>query len=450
VTTTVTSAVEWPRWEDPAFYLQDAEVIQASMAAQRQAAPVSWYEAPGLTSGFWVLSKWEDVRFVGSHPELFCNRYGFLVGDTCDPATVWEQLPAWAQEELSKPGLTAAQKRGLIARGKGLSDPGIENMIFLDPPRHGQVRSIFMQALKPSLVRSLKPRMAEIADEFLDEIEPGTVVDFTKTVGRIPATLMTELIGVPRELREQFIEMASANLEAMAITPDKDPAEVERIQGLTRKLHVYCDQLLQERRESGGAGEDLVSVVAGSELDGVPVTRDLAFRFVVHFIVAGETTRDLLSHLALALAQRPEQRRLLLERPELLPNAIEETLRYYPANWTGCRTATQRVEISGRTMEQDDFVVLAYASANRDEDVWERPDEYDIMRSFERDHLGFGHGEHSCPGALLARVDSAVIWERVLARFGDWELAGEPVTWSNPFLRGVASLPVRFERKETA
>jgi cytochrome P450 len=448
MTTAVASTVDWPRWEDPGFYIQDPEVMQAQMAAQRESAPVHFYEAPRLAAGVWVLSKWADCRFVGSHPDLFCNRYGFAVGDANQPTeAVLNQLPEWTRDELAKPGVTLAQRRGLIARGKlSLGDPELENMIFLDPPRHAQVRSIFMKAMRPSLVRKHKPRMAEIADEFIDElITAGEEVDFVKTIGRIPAAVMTEMVGVPSSEREQFIKLASAHLEAITITPDKDPEEVARIQKLAKEFREYCNNLLEDRRASGGTGDDLISHVVRSELDGKPVPRSTAFVFITHFLSAGETTRALLSHLAMALGERPEQRRLLVEKPALLENALEETMRYYPINWTGCRTATQAIEVGGQTIQPDDFVAMAYAAANRDPDVYPNPDEYDITRSFDHDHLGFGHGEHSCPGALLARTDSIAIWERLLARFSDWELAGEPVTWSNPFLRGVASLPIRFQ-----
>jgi cytochrome P450 len=445
VTTAVASTVEWPRWEDPAFYNQDTETIHASIGAQRREAPVYRYESPALTTPLWVLTRWEHVRYVESHPELFCNRYGFLIGDASDPAAVIGQLPAWAQEELRKPGLTPAQVRGLIARGKlSLGDPELENMIFLDPPRHGQVRDIFMKALRPSLVRSLKPKIAEITDEFLDRIEPGAEVDFVKTVGRVPATLMTELIGVPRDLRERFIELASNHLVAITITPDKDPDEVARVRRMEAEFHEYCDRLLAERRAGGGEGEDLISVIAQSELDGKPVPRSLAIVYITHFISAGETTRDMLSFFAWAMAERPDQRRLLAERPELIPNAIEETLRYYPDGWSQCRTTTQPVEIGGQAIDEGEYVMAVFASANRDEDVYERPDDFDVTRSFEKDHLGFGHGEHSCPGALLTRVDAGVIIERLLARFPDWEPAGTPQRWATPFLQGMSSLPLTF------
>jgi cytochrome P450 len=445
----IMDSVSWPAWEDPAFYRQDAEVMHRQMQAQQQASPVHWYEAGDLATGVWVLSKWADCRFVGSHPDLFCNRYGHAVGDAHEPTeAVRTQLPEWARTELSKPGVTAARARELIARGKlSMGDPELENMIFLDPPRHGQVRSIFMQSLRPSLVRGHKRRIAEITDEFLDEmIAPGEPVDFVTTIGRVPAAVITELVGVPRSMREEFIRMASAHLQAVTVTPGKDPAEVKRLHDASREFRAYVDELLAERRAGGGDGDDLISVIVRSQLDGGPVPRSLAFVFITHFVAAGETTRILLSHLAMALGQRADQRRMLLDDPQLLANAIEETLRYYPVNWSGCRTATQDVQIRGQTIAKDDYVVMAYAAANRDPEVYADPDRYDINRTLDRDHLGFGHGEHSCPGALLARTEAVTIWERVLARFGDWELAAQPVTWSTPFLRGLTSLPVVFHQ----
>src|SRR6476646_3206213 len=107
-----------------------------------------FYERPeGCTSGFWVLSKWADQRSVGSRPEIFSNRFGFMVGQVRDPSTFMQQLPAWTQDELSKPGLTPAQIRGLLASGMlSLGDRELKNMMLMDPPRHAEVRNIFMRA----------------------------------------------------------------------------------------------------------------------------------------------------------------------------------------------------------------------------------------------------------------------------------------------------------------
>ena len=439
------SDVAYPAWEDAAFYTQKPEVIYASIAELRRAAPVHWYEPPGFATGFWVLSKWEHQRFVGSHPELFSSRYGFALGDASAPSAVKQQLPKWAQQALDTPGISPAETRRIIALGKvSLGDPEFESLILSDPPRHGEIRNIMMKALRPSLVRSLKPRIAEITDEFLDDVAPDAETDFVTTVGRIPAALMTELIGVPRDMRDEFIEMASAQMQAITIDPNRDAAEVERIQRRIAKFHDYCDGLLAARRKRGGEGDDLASSIARSEHDGRPVPHGMAISFIHTFVNAGETTRAHLSFAALALAEHPDQRRLLVERPELVENAVEESLRYYPLNWSGCRTATQDVEIGGRTIRKGDYVMMAYASANRDEDVWDRPDEFDVTRSFDKDHQTFGYGEHSCPGALLARTDSRTIHERLLARFPDWELAGVPKRWASPFLQGMTSLPLKF------
>ncbi len=332
----------------------------------------------------------------------------------------------------------------MIVRAKlSLGDPELENIAYLDPPRHNQVRKVLSGALKPSLVRSLKPRIAELADEVLDGIEPGEEVDFVKTLGRIPTTLMTELIGVPRDTRERFIELASEHLNAVAVRPGRTPEEVEQAERMAAQFLDYIKELLAERK-AAGTGDDLVSVVARSEIDGSPVPQSMAMAFISFFINSGETTRALLSHMAMCLAAHPDQRSVLLEQPELLGNAIEETMRYYPVNWTHCRTALEATEIAGQSVEREDYLVVAYASANRDDDVYEHPDEYDITRSFPIDHLGFGHGEHGCPGRVQATTIVRGVWERILARFSDWELVGDPQTFSTPFIRGVVSLPIRF------
>jgi cytochrome P450 len=433
----------WPAWTDTSFYAQDLAVILESMAAQRREAPVHWYE-PG---GFWVLSKWEHQRYALSHPELFCSRFGHLMTDAQDPASVADQLPPWARDALERPRLTAADKRRIVMRASlSFGDPDFEHIASLDPPRHGEVRTIFMQALRPSLVRSLRPHIAQITDEVLAEITPDTEGNFVTSAGRIQPSVMAELIGVAREMREQFVEWSAAHVKAVTVDPEWEPEEVARLQGLAESFRTYCNELIDERRAGGLGGDDLVSVVMRAEVDGAPVQHEHYFPFIASFMTGGETTRILVSNAALALAEHPDQRRRLVEQPELIPNAIEEILRFYPINWSQARTATQRTEIGGEVIEKDDFVIMPLPSANRDEEVWERPDEFDITRSFEAPHLAFGHGEHSCPGQLLTRVDSAVILERLLQTFSSWELTREPTRVATPFLLGITELPLTFHR----
>jgi ferredoxin len=160
VVTTDSSTVKWPQWEGASFYLQAPDVMYASIAAQRRAAPVFWYEPPGYPTGFWVLSKWEHQRFVGSHTELFCSRNGFAIGDASEVSTVVGQLSAWAREELGRPGVTPAETRHLIARGKlSMGDPGFESLILSDPPRHGQIRSVLMKAMRHGICVDACPQV---------------------------------------------------------------------------------------------------------------------------------------------------------------------------------------------------------------------------------------------------------------------------------------------------
>ena len=435
----------WPKWEQHAFYNLEPDVIHAAIKAQRNAAPVYWYEPEGFPTGFWVLSKWADVRFVGSHPELFSSQYGFAVGDASDPATVLHQLPDWAREKIESGTLSPAETRRAISLGKlSMGDPNFVSLILSDPPQHGHIRNIMMKALRPSLVRKQKPLIAEITGEVLDAITAGEVTDFVTTIGQIPAALMTDLIGVPRDMREEFIDMSSAQMKAIIIDPDRDPEEAARINARVREFHQYCKDLIADRKGRGGEDDDLVSVIAHSEYEGKPLPDGMAISFIHTFVNAGETTRSSMSLLAWLLAEHPDQQRLLAAEPALLGNAMEEQLRYFQLNWTGCRTATEDVEVGGQRIKAGDYVVMAYASANRDEDVWDRPNEFDITRSFEKDHLGFGYGEHSCPGALLARTNTTTIFEQLLARFPQWQRAGEIVRWSSPFIQGMTSLPVRF------
>ena len=230
-------------------------VMYASIAAQRHAAPVYWYEPPGYPTGLWVLSKWEHQRYVGSHPELFCSRV--RVRHRRRERSVDGECTSFRNGRSS-----AIQRRepepGGDARGSspGASSrwatPNFESLILADPPRHGQIRNILMKALRPSLVRSLKARIAEITDEFLDEIEPGAETDFVTTVGRIPAALMTELIGVPRDMRDRFIEMASAQMSAITIDPNRDAgrgrADPAARRGVPRLLRRAAGRATGERR----------------------------------------------------------------------------------------------------------------------------------------------------------------------------------------------------------
>jgi cytochrome P450 len=416
------------------------------MRAQRRAEPVHWYE-PG---GFWVLSKWEDVRYAGSHPALFSSRYGFQTSDAGDPREAAEQLQPWAREELSQPGLTAAQKRGIIARGRTMRayeerpDDKYTHMILLDPPRHQEVRRVLTMALSAKLIASIGPLIADVTDDLLDRIRPGEVFDVVPIIGGIPAALIASLIGVPREMHDQFAAWATASMTLAALPLDAEPDTIALLSSQVDDFMAYAHELIEQRRAERATGDDLISAFLRSELDGVPITPELMLTYTKLIISGGSgTTKQLFSLLVHGLAEHPEQRELLRERPDLMANAIEETLRYYPVVWAQARTAMQDLELRGKQIRKDDYLLLAYASANRDEDAWENPDEYDITRPRRR-HVAFGWGEHVCPGSSLVRRYAPIVLERMVSRFASWELAGTPERHSSLMLNGFITLPIRF------
>jgi cytochrome P450 len=427
------------------FYDADLEEIYDVFAQMRREEPVFWYEP----ARFWVLSKYEDQRYVGSHPELFSSRYGFLIGDNFNPSRVATQLPDWAREKLRADGMTRAETRGLISRATlCLGDPELLNLGCLDPPEHGHVRRILTKAFSQRLIRDLGPMVEQATDAALNAIQPGTTVDFIEAVAaRITAALAIELVDVPAADRQKFIPWSVGLLESATLTPETDPARVERIHQWTQEFIEYLRELLEKRRAN--PGDDVLSRIAQSELDGKPVSPSTALMLSVIFIAGvSDTSSKLIGLTAQALAEHPDQRAILFDHPEFIGNAVDEVLRFYPIIWTQCRTALERTQIRDRTIAKHDFLVLPFPSANRDEDVWERPDDFDVTRTFDatQQHLGFGWGAHSCPGASLGRLEGRVFLKKMLTRFPNWELAGEPVRYQNSMMvNGIQSMQVHFQ-----
>jgi cytochrome P450 len=445
VSSNVTSLTERAALDQPWFYDADLDYIYDVFAQMRREEPVFWYE-PGR---FWILSKYEDQRHVGSHPELFSSRYGFLIGDNFDPAGVVEQLPGWAQETLGSCPMTRQETRGFISRATlSLGDPELLNLGCMDPPEHSHVRNILSNALSVRVVRDLRPMIERITSATLEAIEPGSILDFIETVAaQIPSLLISELVDVPIGDREKFVSWSVAFVESATLTPETDPERVERIVRWAAEFVDYLEELLESRRAH--PGDDVLSRIVSSELDGEPVSQSTALMLTVIFIAGvNNTSSKLIGFSAQALAERPDQRAILLKHPEFVDAAVDEVLRWYPIIWTQCRTALERTEIRGRTIEEGAYLVLPFPSANRDEDIWEHPDRFDVTRAIGtvRQHLGFGWGAHRCPGAAIARLEGRVFLEEMLARFPSWELAGEPVRHRNSMMvNGLQSMPVRFE-----
>jgi cytochrome P450 len=269
-------------------------------------------------------------------------------------------------------------------------------------------------------------------------VQPGSVHEFAEEIAApLPTRMIAELIGAPPDDWEQFRAWSDA------ATGTADPEiELDPLVAMGQ-LFEYFQELIAARRAE--ARDDLLSVLAGAEIDGVRLTDEDLLNFAFLLLVAGnETTRNLIALGTLALIAHPDQCRLLATDPTLIPGAVEEMLRWNSPVVHMARTATTDVQIRGQLIAEGDTVVMLYGSANRDEDVF-GPDseEFNVTRH-PNPHIAFGCGEHSCVGAQLARLEATVLFDELLRRFPGMELVGEVDRMRATMVPGVKRMPVRM------
>jgi len=375
-------------------------------ALLRREDPVHWHEKPSGPA-FWAITKHADVAHVSRTPKVFSS---------AQTTNVWDPPP----EQLA------------ILQGV---------MINMDPPKHISYRNMVNKGFTPRRINMLEPFVRRVARGIVDDVAGRGECDFVEDVAALlPTTMICELFGIPDEDRRHAYELA--NRLTSSDDPDAGGSDGDAEKAFAETF-AYAIKLAELKRKA--PAEDLATVLVQGEIDGEPVD-DLVFgTFVLMMIVAGnETTRTVTSNGMLRLIQHPEQRAAMAADPSLIPNAIEEILRYDPAVHHFRRTATEDVELRGVQIKAGDKVVLWYPSANRDDEVFTDPDVFDIRRTNARDQLSFGIGQHFCLGASLARLQLSVIFEEVLRRLPDISLAGEPRRLRSNFINGVKEMPVRF------
>jgi len=380
----------------PDFYAGDPYPAYREL---RATAPVCWNDV----TKFWALLKYEDIRFVSSSPALFTSTKGITIPDPAMPSPVQEG-----------------------------------NLIFSDPPRHRQLRKLINSGFTRRRVAVLEPKIREIVRGILDGIEPGSVHEFAEEIAApLPTRMIAELIGAPPDDWEQFRAWSDA------ATGTADP-EIELDSFVAMgQLFEYFQKLIAARRAE--PRNDLLSVLAEAEIDEHRLTDEDLLNFAFLLLVAGnETTRNLIALGTLALISHPDQRRLLVEDPALIPGAIEEMLRWNSPVVHMARTAVADVEIRGQRIAEGDVVVMLYGSANRDEDVFGSDSEEFKVTRHPNPHIAFGCGEHSCVGAQLARLEATVMFEELLGRFPRLELAGQVDRMRATMVPGVKRMPVRL------
>jgi cytochrome P450 len=251
--------------------------------------------------------------------------------------------------------------------------------------------------------------------------------------------VIAELLGIADTDRDNFRRWSDA---AISSTDTETPA----LDDLAALYRFLVEHVRARRAHAGSEGrdEDIVSVLATAEIDGQRVSTADAVGYCLALLVAGnETTRHLVSGTALALSEHPEQRDALAADPSLVTTAIEECLRWVTPIQTFGRTVTHDTELGGQPLRAGDWVVLLYASANRDEAVFgPTAARFDVTRRVDASHVAFGFGEHLCLGAALARLEAQVLLEELLARFPAFGVVGEPHWARSTLVRGMEQLPV--------
>jgi cytochrome P450 len=353
--------------------------------------------------GFWVVSRYEDIRDLSHDPGHFCSGRGALVNDP---------IRSSGTPMLSR------------------------SILHMDPPEHAVFRKLVNRQFTPRALSGLEESIRKSASRLLDAVDARGEIDFVAELAApFPLTVIAELLGIEEADREDFRRWSDAAIESPDLPSEETMAALGELSG-------FIVEHIRAKREL--PGQDLVSLLVGSEVDGQPLSKEDLFMFLLTLLVAGnETTRTLLSGSAVALAEHPDQRVSLAGDPALLPGAVEECLRWVTPVHAFCRTATEDAVIAGTSVRAGDYLCMLYASANRDERIF-GPDAavFDVRRQTVPVHLAFGFGEHVCLGATLARIEARIFYEELLARFPDYEVAGPVERVLSTTVAGIRSLPV--------
>lgn len=377
---------------------RDGEVFRGL----RDTAPLFWQAGPGEERGFWSLTRHADVEAVAKDPGRFGNAEGTQIASR---------------------------------RAEGSGPRQIHNM---DAPQHGPMRRLLTSTFTPRAVEKLAPRVQEVTAALLDEALELGEFDFVKVISsRLPLLVFAPMLGVPVEDADLLLRWTN---ESSSEDPEYS-AGPETAARAREELFAYFADLTERRRRD--PADDVVSTLVRAEIDGAPLTQEWLNPYYFVLTVAGnETTRNLLTGSVHALAQHGGWPALRAGGEGLLRSGIEEMVRWVSPVVHMRRTATTDVELHGRTVRAGEKVVLWFASANRDERAFPEPDVFRLDRTPNR-HLGFGVGPHFCIGAHLARMETRVFYEQVLARGIRIEPLAEPDRLLSNWFRGYKRLPVR-------
>jgi cytochrome P450 len=393
---------------DPAAYA-DGRFEQACALLRRE-SPVHRVEVAGFRP-FYALTKYSDVHAVERQGDLF---------------HAGPRYRLYREVEEPKPG------------------EGVTTLVRLDPPEHTVYRNLVKDWFHPRSLRARTEGVQELADATVDAMagrdEPYDFV--TEVSMQLPLSIICSMLGVPQDDRQLILSMTQTAFGA------EDPEYRARIAELAESTTppdflTYVMNLMTERREH--PTDDITTLLATGELHGKPLELiDQLAYFGILATAGHDTTSSVMAGGLLALIEHPDQIGLLARDPGHVESAVEEMVRWVSPVKHFMRTAMAETKIRGQRIAEGEAVLLLYPSANRDEEVFDDADRFDITRDPNR-HLAFGHGAHFCLGAQLARMETRAFFRSLAPRLESVELAGEPELIQTLFVGGLKHLPVRAE-----
>jgi pimeloyl-[acyl-carrier protein] synthase len=364
----------------------------------------------------WILTRYDDVAAFLRDPRFRKDPFGS------------DRIPRIVREQLGT--------------GAEFMDAEAISMLFLDPPKHTRVRSVFARAFTPATLASLRPRIELICQKRLDRVESSGEMDLIADLAYpLPVLVIAELLGFPAEDYEKFkywSDELTAGLALNATEANRKRSVVAREQ-----LREYFDQMADSVRRD--RPDSLVARLLEMEERGDGLDRDENFINSILLLAAGhETTTNLIGNGVLALMQNREQWELLVNDPALVDSCVEEFLRFdSPVQWTS-RAAGEPIEIAGKTISTGQIVLGCVGAANRDPTKFADPDRFDIRRP-DNKHLAFGTGIHFCIGAALARMEAQIALAALVRRFPKMRRASRKLHWMKGLtFRGVTQLSMQL------
>jgi len=394
---------------DPDWYLGDD--VHDTFARLRRDDPVRWQEIDGQ-AGYWAVLRHADLVHVSRHPELFSSWEGSVVLEDLAP----EQL------DLMR-----------------------HMLLVMDPPGHTTYRKPLAPHFGARVIGRMEDQVRTLCREILASAAASDDVDLVRDVaGPLPARVIAGIMGLPMADAARIQRWAEATVGGQDEEVSGDDPGTASIE-----MAMYGIELAAARRAMGpdAPDDDVTALLLSTEFEGGEPMSDVDFgSFFVQLVTAGnDTTKAMMSAGVLELIRHPDQLAALRADPALLPDAVEEMLRYCNPLHYFRRTAVADTELGGKAIRAGDKVALVYTSANRDEAVFADAGAFDIRRN-PNPHVSFGIGAHFCLGAHLARLEAKVFVEELLAAFGTIELAGEPAKVRSNLANAYKRLPVRLAR----